>query len=121
MEVRMARTVAIAAVITVIGGLVLRGCARRLERRLTALPPAAAIDTASGPPDSARAVALARRAYLVDHTARGETAPPAEVTGFALDSTGYRLEITPRGGGPGARAVVRVSVSGQVELRRVGP
>lgn len=121
MEIRYARTVIIALAITIGGGVMMRSCARRMERRLAAARPAAAADTASGPVDSARAVKLALQAYFTDHTVRGEVARAARVTAFVADSSGFRLELGPRDGGTGTRATVRVERSGQVELRRVGP
>lgn len=120
METRIARSIALVALITVGGGLAMRSCAKRMERRVTAAAPAA-IDTASGPPDSARAVALARRAYVLDHRARGETAPPPRLTAFVRDSAGYLVELGPPEGAAGARAVARISREGQVELRRRTP
>ena len=116
----MARFIAIAVVIAVLGGLLLSGRAKRLERRLVAPPPG--LDSVSaGPPDSARAVALAEYAYRTDHAARGEAAVPVRVASFTADSAGFVLELAPRDGGPGARAMVRVQRSGQVELRRITP
>jgi hypothetical protein len=118
MEVRMGRTIVIAVVITVAGGLTMRSCARRMERRLAVAPPPAA-DTAAGPLDSARAIRLALQAYFTDHTARGEVARAARVTAFTADSAGFQIELGPRDGGPGTHAAVRVGPAGQVELRRL--
>lgn len=116
----MARFMAIAVVIAVLGGLLLSGRAKRLERRLVAPPPG--LDTVSeGPLDSARAVALAEYAYRTDHVARGEAAVAVRVASFTADSAGFVLELAPRDGGPGTRAHVRVQRSGQVELRRITP
>lgn len=118
MELRLARFLAIAVVIAVLGGLLLSGRARRVERQLAARQPAA--DTVpAGPLDSARAVALAAQVYRADHAARGETAPAVAVVSFVADSLGFVLTLAPAGDGPGARAQVRVPVNGQVELRRV--
>jgi hypothetical protein len=117
MEIRLARFLAIAVVIVVLGGLLLSGRARRVERQLAARQPAA--DTVpAGPLDSARAVALAVQAYRADHAARGEPAPAVTVVSFVADSLGFDLVLAPAGAGPGARAQVRVQLSGQVELRR---
>jgi hypothetical protein len=121
MDVRYARTVIIAAVITIAGGLTMRACARRMEGRLTTARQLAPVDTATGPVDSARAVKLALRAYFADHTARGEVARAARVTAFAADSAGFQVELGPRDGAAGARAIVRIAPSGQVELRRLAP
>jgi hypothetical protein len=120
-ETPYARPVIIAVVITVIGGLLLRGCARRMERRLAPSPRSARVDTTSGPPDSARAVALAFHAYVVDRTARGERAVAPRLTAFAADSAGFQIELAPSDARPGARAAVRVARTGQVELHRLGP
>lgn len=120
MEIRLARFLAIAVVIVVLGGLLLSGRAKRLERRLVAPPPG--LDTVSaGPPDSARAVALAEYAYRTDHAARAEVAGPVRVAAFTADSAGFLLELAPRDSGPGTRAIVRVQRSGEVELRRLAP
>jgi hypothetical protein len=73
----------------------------------------------AGPLDSARAVALAVQAYRADHAARGEPAPAVTVAAFVADSVGFALLLAPAGEAPGARAQVRVQLSGQVELRRL--
>jgi hypothetical protein len=120
MEIRLARFLAIAVVIAVLGGLLLSGRARRIERQLGARR--SAVDTLpAGPLDSARAVVLAERAYRADHIARGEAAPAVAVMSFVADSLGFVLTLAPSGDGPGARAYVRVELNGQVELRRVAP
>lgn len=119
MEFRLARFLAIAIVIAVLGGMVLSGRARKLERQLA--PPPPAVSTAAGPPDSARAVALALHAYQLDHAAWGETPGPARVTAFTPDSLGFVIELAPGASGRGARAVVRVRRTGEVELRRLAP
>jgi len=120
MERQLGRSVALIALIAIAGGLVLRGCARRMEERITAARPARG-STAVGPPDSARAVALARQAYVIDHQARSETPPAVRITAFFRDSAGFLLELAPAEGAQGGRAVARVSPSGQVELRRLAP
>jgi hypothetical protein len=120
MEARLGRSVVIVAIIAAAGGLVMRGCARRMERQIAAVR-ATAVDTASGLSDSARAVELARRAYVIDHEARGETPPAVQITAFFKDSAGYLLELAPTEGAQGTRAVARVSAGGGVELRRRGP
>jgi hypothetical protein len=120
MERRLGRSVVIVALIAAAGGFLLRGCARRMERQIATVR-ATAIDTTSGASDSAHAVDLARRAYIVDHEARGETPPSVQIAAFFRDSAGYLLELAPTEGAHGARAAVRVSASGQVELRRLGP
>jgi hypothetical protein len=118
MEHRLIRPIALAAVMTIAGGLMLRGCARRMERTMARQE--APGDTARGPIDSARAVTLALDAYRTDHRARGEPAPAPRVTAFAADSSGFRIELAPQAG-PGTRAVARVEPSGYVELRRLPP
>jgi GTPase len=118
MGVRLARFLAIALVMAVLGGMLLSGRARKLERQLT-VPP---IDEGPpGPPDSARAVALALHAYRVDHAARGEVAGVALVASFAEDSAGFLIVLAPAAPPRGVRAQVRVQRTGEVELRRIAP
>ena len=119
MEFRLARFLAIALVIVVLGGLLLSGRARKLERQLAAAPTARTVP--SGPLDSARAVALALDAYRTDHVARGEVAPAARVASFVSDSVGFQIALAPADSTPGTRAIVHVLRSGAVELRRVAP
>ena len=120
MDIRLARFIAIAVVIAVLGGMLLSGRAKRLEQRLVSRVPV--VDTVpAGPPDSARAAALAEYAYRADHAARGETPVLVRVAAFATDSLGFVLELAPRDSGAGARALVRVQRTGQVELRRLQP
>lgn len=120
MEIRLARFIAIAVVIAALGALLLSGRARRVERQLGARP--AAVDTVpAGPLDSARAVALALQAWRADHAAHGAGTPPAVVSAFQGDSTGFMLELAPAGGGPGPRAQVRIQPDGKTELRRLPP
>lgn len=120
MDVRLARFVAIAVVLAVLGGLMLGTRAKKLERQLVTNPPV--VDTQpEGPPDSARAVALAVHAYRLDHSARAEVAVPVRVTSFTTDSAGFVIELAPRDSVPGTRAVVRVLRTGEVELRRLTP
>jgi hypothetical protein len=125
MDVRVARAIAIMVVLAVVGGLALSGRARQLERRLGARPAVVADareGVGEGEPDSARAVALAVHAYLADHAARGVAAGPVRVLEFGRDSTrAFSLLLVPRDSGPGARAVVHVLPTGQVELRRLSP
>ena len=119
MEIRLARFLAIAVVIAVLGGLLLAGRARKLERQL--VTPLPVTDTVpAGPPDSARAVRLALQAYRTDHLARGEVAGFARVSSFATDSAGFLIELAPESGS-GTRAIVRVERTGEVVLRRLAP
>ncbi len=119
MGVRLARFFAIALVVAVLGGMLLSGRARKLERQMTVpVPP---VDSAPpGPPDSARAVVLAHHAYRADHAARSQVAPAAEVTSFTRDSAGFLVELAPTAP-PGTRAQVRVQLSGEVVLHRIAP
>lgn len=119
MEIRLARFLAIAFVIAVLGGMLLSGRARKLERQL-AIPPPPVDSGPSGPPDSARAIVLAQHAWRADHAARGQVAPAAQVTGFTRDSLGFLILLGPAAG-PAARVQVRVRQSGEVELRRLTP
>ena len=118
MEIRLARFLAIAVVIAVLGGMLLSGRARKLERQIAIPPP---VDSGpAGPPDSARAIVLAQHAWRTDYAARGQVAPAAQVTGFTRDSLGFLIVLGPAAG-PGARVQVRVQQSGEVELRRLAP
>ena len=119
MEIRLARFLAITVVIAVLGGMLLTGRARKLERQI-AIPPPPVDSGPSGPPDSARAIVLAQHAWRADHAARGQVAPAAQVTGFARDSLGFLVMLGPAQGA-GASVQVRVQQSGEVELRRLGP
>ena len=120
MEVRLARFIAIAIVVAVLGGMLLTGRARKLERQI--VMPVPPMDSAPpGPPDSARAVALARHAYRADHAARGQVAAAAQVTSFTRDSAGFLIELAPAPPAPGTRAQVRVELTGEVVLRRLSP
>ena len=119
MEFRLARFVAITLVIVVLGGLLLSGRARKLQRQLAAAP---AADTVSaGSFDSARAVALAREAYRADHAARSAVARTTRVAAFTSDSLGFVIELAPADSAPGTRAIVHVQRTGLVELRHLGP
>ena len=120
MEIRLARFFAIAIVIAVLGGMLLSGRARKLERQMAMpVPP---VDSAPpGPPDSARAVVLAHHAYRTDHAARGQVAAPARVTSFTSDSAGFLIELAPVAPAAGTRAQVRVHSTGEVVLRRLTP
>lgn len=119
MEVRLARFLAITVVIAVLGGMLLSGRARKLERQL-AIPPPPVDSGQAGPPDSARAIVLAEHAWRADHAARGQVAPAAQLTGFTRDSLGFVVLLAPAQGA-GARVQVRVAQSGEVELRRLVP
>lgn len=119
MEIRLARFLAIAIVIVVIGGLSLRGRARKLERQLAAAPPAT--PATEGQLDSARAVARAVEVYRMDHTANGQPAGTPRVQTFLRDTVGFLIELVPTTPGTGAHAAVRVRLNGEVELRRLGP
>lgn len=117
-SLRLARSVSLIIVITVIGALMLRGRARRVERNI-----AAVVDTpadASAPLDSARAARLAVQAFAADLRARGETPRAASLTAFSSDSAGFRIELSPQDGG-GGRVEVRVGRDGRVELRHLAP
>ena len=120
MEIKLARFVAIAIVVTVLGGLMLTSRAKRIEQRLVAPPPTVRAP-AAGALDSARAVVLAEDAYRLDHAARGLAATPVRVMSFLADSLGFVLQLAPRDAGPGARVAVRVRRTGEVELRRLDP
>jgi hypothetical protein len=120
MEVRLARFLAITIVIAVLGGMLLTGRARKLERQI-AMPLPPPDSGLVGPPDSARAVALALHAYGADHAARGQVAAAAQVTSFTRDSAGFLMELAPVAPAAGTRAQVRVQPTGEVVLRRVGP
>ena len=120
MEVRLARFIAITIVIAVLGGMLLTGRARKLERQI--VMPVPPVDSAPpGPPDSAHAVALAHHAYRADHAARGQVAAAAQVTSFTSDSAGFLIELAPVAPVAGTRAQVRVHATGEVELRRIAP
>jgi hypothetical protein len=118
-EIRLGRFIAIALVIAVLGGMLLSGRARKLERQLAI--PAPPVDSAPpGLPDSARAIVLARHAYRADHAARGQVAPASQVTSFTSDTIGFVILLAPAAGA-GPRAQVRVRRTGEVELRRLDP
>ena len=119
MEIRLARFLAIAIVMVVVGGLFLRGRARKLERQLTAKSPASS--AAEGQLDSARAVARALDVYRMDHAANGQPAGTPRVQTFLRDTVGFLIELVPTTPGTGAHAAVRVRLNGEVELRRLGP
>ena len=119
MEIRLARFLAIALVIAVVGGMLLSGRARKLRRQIAAAPPVTSSESTKL--DSARAVTLAQDVYHRDHAARGESPPAPQVAAVTHDSLGYVVVLIPAPGAAGTRAAVRVRVDGGVELRRMAP
>jgi len=117
-SLRLARSVSLIIVITVIGALMLRGRARRVERTIAAVVDSPA--DASVALDSARAARLAVQAYEADLRARGESPTPTSLTAYSTDSAGFRIELSPRNGG-GGRVEVRVGRDRRVELRHLAP
>jgi len=118
MDRQLTRSIAIVAVITLVGGLVMRGCARRMERRIAATPRLR--ESASLPMDSTRAAALAIATYRADFLVRGDSVGTVLVTAYSTDAASFQFELAPREG-RGGRAAVRVDRSGQVELRHIAP
>lgn len=121
MDRRLARSLAIIVVITVLGGILLADRADRLARRRRALEARAAAEAtaaaaATPNPDSARAVAAATAAYDADRVARGEPPLATRVFAFTPDSAGVLVTLFPRQPILGQDAVVRVTPDGQARV-----
>ncbi len=122
MDRRLARSLAITVVITVLGGILLADRAGRLARQRRAFEAEAAADptaasaAAAANPDSARIAATAVAAYDADRRARGVPPLAIRVVGYTRDSAGVLLLLFPRRPIAGQGAVIRVTPEGEAAI-----